>query len=91
MQLTVAGTVLSRALFGIQLPQCTNARSSSSLHSGKCHCDINVAHVIAIPGGISSLCSLGDYSQYFTIVSLEQSIRKRTWVLCIQEKGENYE
>ena len=40
MQLTVAGIVLSEPLFGIQLPLCTNARSSSSLHSGKCRCGI---------------------------------------------------
>ena len=28
--------MLSRPLFGIQLPGCTNAHSSSSLHPGKC-------------------------------------------------------
>ena len=34
MQLTVAGIVLYRPLFGIQLPECTNVRSSSSRN---CH------------------------------------------------------
>ena len=37
MQLTMAGIMLSwRPLFGIQLPRCTNAHWSSSLHSGRC-------------------------------------------------------
>ena len=34
----MAGIVLPRPLVGIQLPLCTNARSSSSLHSGKYRC-----------------------------------------------------
>ena len=36
----MAGIVLSRSLFGIKLPRCTNAHSSSSRHSGKYHCGI---------------------------------------------------
>ena len=36
MQLKVAGIVLFRPLFDIQLPGYTNARSSFPLHSGKC-------------------------------------------------------
>ena len=40
MQLTVAGIVLSRPLFGIQVPLCTSARSFFSRHSGRCRCGI---------------------------------------------------
>ena len=35
-----SGIVLSRLLFGFQMPRCTNARSSSSLYSDKCRCVI---------------------------------------------------
>ena len=40
LQLAVAGIVVFRSLFGIQLPRCSNARSFSSLHSGKCRCGL---------------------------------------------------
>ena len=57
MQLTVAGIVLSRPLFDIQLPQCTNACTSSSIHSWHIPLWHQVAHyTTAIQSGIISQC-----------------------------------
>ena len=56
MQLTVADIVLAKPLFGIQLPQCTNAPLillSSLWQMLLWH---QVAHAIAIPSGIISMC-----------------------------------
>ena len=76
VQLTVAGLTLSRPLLGIQMPQCTNASSASSFHSGKCHWHPmwhNLPVHIACQGNLD--CVWVAYSLWFCFLNIQFELK----------------